>query len=99
MNNKPVLLRSLFALLVLGVFIFSMFPLGQKDFNKTLSGMMENANDPGYAEILKKAQEIKAYETAQGRSIYDSAAIEEALSIFMVTDVKFASAKPNFKVK
>ena len=82
MNNKPVLLRSLFALLVLGVFIVSMFPLGQKDFNKTLSGMMENSNDPGYAEILKKAQEIKAYETAQGRSIYDSAAIEEAAKLY-----------------
>ena len=82
MNKKPVLLRSLFALLVLGVFIFSMFPLGQKDFNTTLSGMMEDANAPEYAEILKKAQEIKAYETAQGRNIFDSAAIEEAAQLF-----------------
>ena len=82
MNKKPVLLRSLFALLVLGVFIFSMFPLGQKDFNATLSGMMEDSNAPEYAEILKKAQEIKAYETAQGRNIFDSAAIEEAAQLF-----------------
>ena len=82
MNKKPVLLRSLFALLVLGVFIFSMFPLGQKDFNVTLSGMMENAADPEFQSILKKAAEIKANEVAQGRNIFDSAAIEEAVQLF-----------------
>ena len=81
MNKKPVLLRSLFALLVLGVFIFSMFPLGQKDFNKTLSGMMEDSNNAEFQEVLKKAQEIKAYETNAGRQIYDSAAIEEAAGL------------------
>ena len=81
MNKKPVLLRSLFALLVLGVFIFSMFPLGQKDFTKTLSGMMVDPDNKEYQEIVKKAQEIKAYEESQGRSIYDSAAIEEAAQL------------------
>ena len=31
MNKKPVILRSVFALLVLGVFIFSMYPLQERD--------------------------------------------------------------------
>ena len=34
MNKKPIILRSLFALLVLAVFLFSMYPLGQTDFYK-----------------------------------------------------------------
>ena len=74
MNNKPVLLRSLFALLVLGVFIFSMFPLGQKDFIRTLSGMMTDANNADYQKIVKLAQEKKEKDP----SIFDSTAIEEA---------------------
>ncbi len=78
MNKKPVLLRSLFALLVLGVFIFSMFPLGQRDFNKTLSGMMDDPQNAEYQEVLKVAGEIKAAENKAGRQIFDSAAIEEA---------------------
>lgn len=78
MNKKPVLLRSLFALLVLGVFIFSMFPLGQKDYRKTLAGMMKDPAAPEFQEILKKAQEIKDKEIKANRQIYDSAAIEEA---------------------
>ena len=62
MNKKPVLLRSLFALLVLGVFIFSMFPLGQKDFVQTLSTMMEDASNKEYQEIVKLAKAKKEKE-------------------------------------
>ena len=74
MNKKPVLLRSLFALLVLGVFIFSMFPLGQKDFVQTLSTMMEDASNKEYQEIVKLAKAKKEKEP----SMFDSAAVEEA---------------------
>ena len=74
MNKKPVLLRSLFALLVLGVFIFSMFPLGQKDFIQTLSTMMEKADNTEYQEIIKLAKAKKAKEP----TMFDSTAVEEA---------------------
>ncbi|MBQ7402790.1 MAG: protein translocase subunit SecD [Lentisphaeria bacterium] len=74
MNKKPVLLRSLFALLVLGVFIFSMFPLGQKDFIQTLSGMMVDPANAEYQEIVALAREKLKKEPA----MFASTAIEEA---------------------
>ena len=42
MNKKPVILRSVFALLVLGVFIFSMYPLQERDFYDTFKELLSD---------------------------------------------------------
>ena len=74
MNKKPILLRSLFALLILAVFLFSMFPLGQTDFYKSMKTMFTNPDDPKIEEVIALA---KAKQAAD-KSMYASTAIEEA---------------------
>lgn len=74
MNKKPILLRSFFALVVLGVFLFSMYPLGQTDFYASMKSMFVNPADPKIEEVCKLA---KAKQEAD-KSMYASTAIEEA---------------------
>ena len=74
MNKKPILLRSFFALVVLGVFLFSMYPLGQTDFYASMKSMFVNPGDPKIEEVCKLA---KAKQEAD-KSMYASTAIEEA---------------------
>ncbi len=74
MNKKPVLLRSLFALLVLGVFIFSMFPFGRRNFFKTVSSMSENPGAPELQKVIAHAQSI----AEKDKSVYPSVALETA---------------------
>ena len=74
MNKKPILLRSFFALVVLGVFLFSMYPLGQTDFYASMKSMFVNPADPKIEEVCKLAQ---AKQEAD-KSMYASTAIEEA---------------------
>lgn len=74
MNKKPIILRSLFALLVLAVFLFSMYPLGQTDFYKSMKSMFTNPDDPKIEAVIELA---KAKQTAD-KSMYASTAIEEA---------------------
>ena len=58
MNKKPILLRSLFALLILAVFLFSMFPLGQTDFYKSMKTMFTNPDDPKIEEVIALATKL-----------------------------------------
>ncbi len=74
MNKKPIILRSLFALLILAVFLFSMFPLGQTDFYKSMKSMFTNPDDPKVEAVIELA---KAKQAAD-KSMYASTAIEEA---------------------
>lgn len=74
MNKKPIILRSLFALLVLAVFLFSMYPLGQTDFYKSMKSMFTNPDDPKIEAVIELA---KAKQAAD-KSMYASTAIEEA---------------------
>ncbi len=74
MNKKPILLRSIFALVVLAVFLFSMYPLGQSDFYKSMTSMFTNPSDPKVVEIIELAKQKQAAD----KSMYASTAIEEA---------------------
>ena len=74
MNKKPVLLRSIFALVVLAVFIFSMYPLGQSDFYKSLESMMTDPANPKLTEVIELAKKKEA----ANKGMYASTAIEEA---------------------
>ncbi len=74
MNKNPVLLRSLLALLVLFVFLYSMYPLQQRDFYKTLDKLLTNPSDPKIEEVVKIAKEKQA----ANKGLYASTALEEA---------------------
>lgn len=56
MNKKPVLLRSLFALLVVAVFVFSMFPLQESDFYDTFESLLADRNDPTMRQVIDLAK-------------------------------------------
>lgn len=74
MNKKPILLRSIFALVVLAVFMFSMYPLGQTDFYKSMKSMFTDPDNPKVEEIVKLAKQKQEAD----KSMYASTAIEEA---------------------
>ena len=74
MNKKPVILRSLFALLVLGVFIFSMYPLQERDFYDTFKELLSDPQSKEVTELIAAAKEKKAKDP----SMYDSTALEDA---------------------
>lgn len=73
MNKNPVLLRSLFALLVLFVFLVSMYPLQQSDFYKTLDKLLANPDDPKMKELV----EASKAKQAANKGLYASSALEE----------------------
>lgn len=74
MNKKPIILRSLFALLVLGVFIFSMYPLRERDFFETFKEICVDPADKEVVELIALAKEKKLKDP----SMYDSVALENA---------------------
>ena len=74
MNKKPVILRSVFALLVLGVFIFSMHPLQERDFYDTFRSLLSDPDDKEVVELIAAAKDKKSKDT----SMYDSTALENA---------------------
>ncbi len=74
MNKKPIILRSIFALLVLGVFIFSMYPLRERDFYDAFKDICADPNGKEVTELIAAAQAKKAKDP----SMYDSTALENA---------------------
>ena len=55
MNKKPIILRSIFALLVLGVFIFSMYPLRERDFYGAFKDICADPNGKEVTELIAVA--------------------------------------------
>ena len=76
MNKKPVLLRSLFALIVVGVFIASMFPFHEKDFYDTLKSLLADPSDPVVTEVIANAKAKQAADKV--KYAYASQAVEAA---------------------
>ena len=74
MNKKPIILRSIFALAVLGVFIFSMYPLQERDFYDAFKDICTDPNSKDVTELIATAQAKKAKDP----SMYDSTALETA---------------------
>ena len=72
MNKKPVILRSVFALLVLGVFLFSMYPLGQRDFYDTFREILSDPSSKVASELIEAAKA----KYAKGEAPSNSAALE-----------------------
>ena len=74
MNKKPIILRSAFALLVLGVFIFSMYPLQERSFFDVFKEICIDPNGKEVTELIALAKEKKQKDP----SMYDSVALEDA---------------------
>ena len=74
MNKKPFILRSVFALLVLGVFIFSMVPLQERDFYDSFKDICENPASKEVTELIQAAKDLKKKDP----NMYDSVALEAA---------------------
>ena len=83
MNKRPVLLRTFFALIVVGVFIASMFPFKEKDFFDTLKTLLEKPDDPLVTELIAKSRE--KMETDKIKYPYASAALEATCKEIQVT--------------
>ena len=56
MNKKPVLLRTIFTLIVVGVFVAAMFPLREKDFYETFLTLLQDPSDPLVKELVADAK-------------------------------------------
>ncbi|OQA80362.1 MAG: bifunctional preprotein translocase subunit SecD/SecF [Lentisphaerae bacterium ADurb.Bin242] len=74
MNKKPIILRSAFALLVLGVFVFSMYPLQERNFYDTFKEICADPDNQEVVELIALAREKKQKDP----SMYDSVALESA---------------------
>ena len=74
MNKKPIILRSIFALLVLVVFVFSMHPLQERDFYDAFKDICSDPSAKEVTELIAAAKEKKAKDP----SMYDSVALETA---------------------
>ncbi|MBR2427677.1 MAG: protein translocase subunit SecD [Lentisphaeria bacterium] len=74
MNKRPVLLRTLFALIFIGVLFASMFPFKEKDFFDTLKTLLEKPNDPLVTELIAKSRQKMAEDKI--KYPYASAALE-----------------------
>ncbi len=55
--KTPILLRSLFAIAVVAVFVWSMFPMTQTDFYDTFRSISKDAHDRELAALLDEAKE------------------------------------------
>ncbi len=76
MNKTPILLRSLFALAVVVVFVWSMFPMKEADFYQTFLKMTENPQDETVLNLIGKAKDLQKNDKANNP--YPSTAIYSA---------------------
>lgn len=71
MNKKPVLLRTMLAIVTMVIFAAAMYPLTPKNFYETFKGLLKDKNDPVAAELIADAQARQA----KDRDIFESQAL------------------------
>lgn len=82
MNKTPILLRSIFAVCVVAVFVWSMFPMTQADFYETFLKLTQDPNDPKVTELVANAKAKQ--EQDKFKYPYPSKAIEAAANEIIV---------------
>ncbi len=82
MNKNPILLRSLFAVFAVAVFVWSMFPLTEADFYDTFLELTQNPDDPQVVKLVENAKQKQAQD--KYRYPYPSKAIEAAANEIVV---------------
>ncbi len=77
MNNKrPIILRTVFALAVIAVFVASMFPFQEKDFYVTLTELLSDSQDKVMTEVIELAKKKQTDDKV--KYAYPSVALESA---------------------
>ena len=71
MNKKPVLLRTLLAIVTMVIFATAMYPLAPKDFYETFTGLLKNKEDKVAAELIADARARQA----KDRDMFESQAL------------------------
>ncbi|MCP3967776.1 MAG: protein translocase subunit SecD [Lentisphaerae bacterium] len=64
MNKRPVILRSLIALVVIAVFFISIHPLTQRDFYETFKSLLKDSKSPVAAKLVREAKEAQAKDSS-----------------------------------
>ena len=59
MNNRPLILRTVIALVVILVFVTAIHPLFQRDYFDTFLGMLKTPNDPVATALVADAQALQ----------------------------------------
>ncbi len=94
MNDRPLILRTLIALVVIFVFALAMHPLFQRNYYETFFGMLTDKSDP---EARALVEDAKALEAAN-RELFPSQALlraAEAKGIDLTKKVKGADLQDN----
>ncbi|MBO5924128.1 MAG: protein translocase subunit SecD, partial [Lentisphaeria bacterium] len=73
-DKRPVILRTVIALLVLGVFAWSTYPLQERDFYKTFLSVLKKADDPAAKKLVDNAQALQK----KSPDMFDSNALLKA---------------------
>ncbi len=60
MNKRPWMLRTAIAVIVILVFVCSMYPLTQRDFYETFRKLLADPKDPVAEQLIKDAQAMQA---------------------------------------
>ncbi|MFA7232313.1 MAG: protein translocase subunit SecD, partial [Victivallaceae bacterium] len=74
MNKRPVILRTVIAVVVVAVFALSIYPLTPRDFYKTFSSVLKKSDDPVAVKLIteaRKKQEVN-------KDIFPSVALLQA---------------------
>jgi len=73
-EQRPVILRTVIALLVIGVFAWSTYPLQERDFYQTFLSVLKKADDPAAKQLVDNAKALQA----KSPDMFDSAALLKA---------------------
>ena len=76
MNKKPIVFRTIFTLIVVVVFVWSMFPLKESDFYDTFLTVIDNPEDPQITALIDLAKSKQ--EKDKVNFSYPSVALEAA---------------------
>ena len=71
MNKKPLLLRTLLAIVTMVIFAAAMYPLTPKNFYDTFKGLLKDKNDPAAAALISDAQARQA----KDKDLFESQAL------------------------
>ena len=76
MSKRPILFRTIFTLIVVAVFVWSMFPLRESDFYETFLSTVKDPKDPQIEQLISLAKEKQAKDKVN--YAYPSIALEAA---------------------
>ena len=69
MNKKPILLRTLLAIVVMVIFGAAMYPLTPKDFYSTFTGLLKDKGDKTAAALIEDARARQAKDTVDEKML------------------------------